>query len=181
MPIVEVKVQHLYILYSRLHSCMHSVQYTTPSQPPSMKQAFCNEASLIKKHTQTSSPCNVYSTWLTFKLPPFTTPKWIGKTRAKQAISMEPTSQPFLSAASRDRSAKTTFHIPSPHMHNEIICLHTVTVSPGACNQLTHAHKAHGSVFPEVLWPARSTACPQKLGYVDNKQVGKKKKKKNRG
>lgn len=91
---------------------------------------------------------------------------------------MEPTSQPFLLAASRDRSAKTTFHIPSPHMHNEIICLHTVTVSPGACNQLTHAHKAHGSVFPEVLWPARSTACPQKLGYVDNKQVGKKKKKK---
>lgn len=30
----------------------------------------------------------------------------------------------------------------------------------------------------EVLWPARSTACPRKLGYVDNKQVGEKKKKK---
>lgn len=151
MPIVEVKVQHLYILYSRLHSCMHSVQYTTPSQPPSTKQAFRNEASL-KKNTPKPFQLATFTARGLLSNYHHSTPKWIGKTRAKQAISTEPTSQPYYSAASRDRSAKTTFHIPSPHMHNEIMCLHIVTVSLGACNQLTHTHKAHGGrLFQSAL------------------------------
>lgn len=104
------------------------------------------------------------------------TPKWIGKTRAKQAISTEPTSQPYYSAASRDRSAKTTFHIPSPHMHNEIMCLHIVTVSLGACNQLTHTHKAHGGRLFQSALVCEEHALPP-WTWVRRQQASRKKEK----
>lgn len=60
-------------------------------------------------------------------------------------------------------------------MHNEIMCLHIVTVSRSACNQLTHTHKAHGGRLFQSALACEEHALPCELGYVDNKQVGKKK------